>query len=265
MGGSVDAVDDVAFLAGSEPRAAVVTALAERGTVTKDELVEHSGASRVTVTRNLEQLADRGLVGADDGSWRLTPLGELLAGEFLSLLGTAGTADDLAPVLSRLPADAFDLDPAALAGADVTASTPANPYAPAERHGESLMAADTARMALPAVSPQLMADTGERLRAGDLEMELVASSSVAETFRTEIPGLVAEVNATGAVAIHEHGDEVPFYLGLVDDAVQVGVADDEGIPRALAETTDPEVRSWAEDTFEEYRRAAEPFEPDPAD
>jgi predicted transcriptional regulator len=262
MGGSVDAVDDVAFLAGSEPRAAVLTALSGRGSLTKDELVEHSGAARVTVTRNLEQLADRGLVEADEGGWRLTPLGELLAGEFLSLLRTAGTADDLAPVLSRLPADAFDLDPAALAGAEVTASTPANPYAPAERHGESLMTADTARMLLPAVSPQLMAETERHLRGGDLEMQLVASSSVAETFRTEIPGLVADLTATGSVTIHEHGGDVPFYLGLVDEAVQVGVSDEEGIPRALAETTDAAVRSWAEDSFEEYRRAAEPFDPD---
>lgn len=261
----MEGVDDVAFLAGSEPRATVVAELAEEGPLRKDDLVDRSGAARVTITRNLEQLADRGVVADGQDGWRLTPLGELLAEEFLSLLSTAETAGELGPLLRRLPPAAFDLDPAALSGADVTTSTPAHPYAPAERHAETMMSADRARLLLPAVSPQQMADTEDRMRAGDLEVEIIAAPSVAATFRTAASDLVAAVTETGAVTIHEHDGPVPFFLGIVDGVVQIGAADEEGIPRALAESTDERVRTWAEATLDEYLAAATPFELDPDD
>jgi len=260
----MDAVDHIAFLAGSEPRAAVLAALSREDGLSRDDLVERCGAARVTVNRNLEQLGDRGLVASRDGGWRLTPLGELLATDFLALAETVETGEELAPVLRRLPGGEFDLDPAALAGAKVTASTAANPYAPVQRHEETLLAADRARLVLPAVSPRLVEETGERLRTGALEMEIVASAAVAETFRTEIVDAVSALAGAGALELLEYGGRVPFYLGLVDDGVQVGVADEEGIPRALAETGDETVRSWAESTYESYRSGASPFEVDDA-
>lgn len=257
----MEGIDDVAFLAGSAKRAAVLSALDREGELDKDALVEHCDAARVTVSRNLEQLAERGLVAPTGDGWRLTPHGTLVAGEFLSLLDTVATAADLAPVLRRLPPDAFDLDPGALAGARITESTAANPYAPAERHGETLVAAGDARMLLPAVSPQNMRATMEPIERGDLSLDLVVAPAVADTFRTDLADLIEAMLATGHVTIHESPDPVPFFLGLLDESVQIGVADDEGIPRALAETDDERVRAWATATFDARRAEAVPFDP----
>jgi len=53
-----------------------------------------------------------------------------------------------------------------------------------------------------------------------------------------------------------HDGPVPFFPGLYDDRVQVGVGDDEGSSRALVESRDEAVREWAEDTYAAYRTAA---------
>lgn len=257
----MDGVDDIAFLAGSEPRVAVLSALFHEGKLEKDELVERVDAARVTVNRNLDRLSDRGLVTSSGRVWRLTPLGAFLAEDFLTAVETAGTAEGLAPVLSRLPPAAFDLDPRALSGARVTASTAAHPYAPVERHGETVMAADRARLLLPAVSPRLMDESSEQLQNGTLEMELVVSASVAATFRSKLADRLIELRSTGNFEVYETDETVPFYLGLVDGGVQIGVSDDDGIPRAIAESDADRVRSWGESTYESYRTAAEPWDP----
>lgn len=261
----MDAIDDIAFLAGSRERAAVLAALEQEGGLPKDGLVERCDAARVTVSRNLERLADRGYVRADGDHWRLTPLGELVAGEFLALADSVGTAGELEPVLRRLTADAFDLDPSALAGARVTESTAASPYAPAERHAETLLAAERARMVLPAISAQSMRDTRDPIVRGALSLELVVAPSVARTFRTDLADLVGDLLATGNVTIHEAEGAVPFFLGLLDGTVQIGVSDDEGIPRALAETDAEPVFSWAETRFESALDAAVTFALDRTD
>jgi len=48
-----------------------------------------------------------------------------------------------------------------------------------------------------------------------------------------------------------------MYLGIADGTtVQIGVEDDDGIPRALLETTNESVRAWAESMFSKYTASA---------
>lgn len=51
-------------------------------------------------------------------------------------------------------------------------------------------------------------------------------------------------------------DEVPFCLGIVDGLVQIGVEDDEGVPRALAESSSDELREWARERFAAFEQRA---------
>lgn len=256
----MDGVDDVSFLAGSEPRASIVAALAAEGALSRDELVDRCGAARVTVGRNLDRLTERGLAVEDAGTYRLTALGDALAADFLDLLDTAAATADLAPLLEHLPPDALDLDPLALADAEVVVSTAANPYAPAERHAASLETAGRVRQVLPAVSGQSMEASADRILAGDLEMEVVVTPAVAETLLTDLADKFAPLRDCEHHTTHVYDGEVPYFLGLVDDAVQIGVSDDEGIPRALAVTTSDRVGEWAESTWEDHVAAAEPLE-----
>lgn len=255
----MDGVDDVAFLAGSEPRGALLAALADDGGLTKDELVDRCEAARVTVTRNLDQLAERGYVAETEGRYRLTSLGSFLAGDFLSLVETAGVADHLAPLLSRLSADELDLDPRILADAEVTVSTDAHPYAPADRHSEAFETASRARLLLPEVGAREMDAAADRVLSGALELEFVVDPDVAETLRTALADRFGRLQARDNVAAYVHEAEVPCFIGLVDGTVQLGVSDDDGIPRALAESDAEAARAWAEATYESFRAAAEPL------
>lgn len=63
--------------------------------------------------------------------------------------------------------------------------------------------------------------------------------------------------ATGRYQLFEFDGEIPYFIGILDDAVQIGV-DEAGKPRALLESEHPEVRTWAENTIEEYKEEAEP-------
>lgn len=256
----MEAVDTIAFLAGSEPRAAVLASLYRDGVLDRGELAARGDAARVTVGRNLEKLQKRGLVSEVSAGYELTALGGLLAEGLLAMAETVSLADQLTPVLRQLPPEAFDFDLRALDGAEVTASTRADPYAPVSRHERTLEAASEARLVVPAVGDRPMATVSNRVADGDLQLELLVSADVESTLHSSgyRDSLERILDADGG-SVRTCEAPVPYYLGLVDETVQVGV-DDDGIPRALLESDDTSVRSWAEEGYRAYRSESEPFE-----
>jgi predicted transcriptional regulator len=204
---------------------------------------------RTTLQRNLSGLLDRGLIRERDRSYEITPAGALVATGLSDALERIGAATRLQPVLERLPARTFPFDVERLADATVVESTPANPYGPVEHHAATLVDADRARLLLPAAG----AEPIDASRESDGAFELVVTESVAETLRTESP--IADELATfdgDAVTISVVEDAIPFYLGVVDGAAQIGVHDDNGVPTALLESTDERVREWALDRFRSF-------------
>lgn len=260
----MEAPETIAFLAASAPRACVLASLYRDGPLDRGELAERCDAARVTVGRNLRKLRERGLVRQSDGegeaSYRLTPLGELLADGFLALVETVELAGDLAPVLRRLPPEAFDLNPRSLAGADVTEATSADPYAPVMRHARSLETASRVRQVTRALEPQLFEAAADRIVAGDLRMEVVVSADAAAALRTTYAEQLERMLATDRFDVHVYRGEVPFFLAVLDDVVQIGVEAPTGGPRALAETAATPVREWARSTYRSFRAGATPFE-----
>lgn len=255
------AVDVIAFLAASDQRVAVVRALRREGPMTRAELVERAEAARVTVSRNLERLQDRDLVVDEGGRYALTPVGELLAEEFLELVEVAGTAEELAQVLGHVAPEELDFDLRSLANADVTVASRADPYAPIDRHRRTLTRADEARTLLPAVGSGPMEVVVERVGGGELEIEMVVSPDVAVTLLSDtFASRVQRLFETGDYALYVYDGEVPYYLGVVDGTVQLGVDDESGIPLALLEADAQEVRTWAEETYRRYRTAATSIE-----
>ncbi|TQQ80885.1 hypothetical protein EGH24_06920 [Halonotius terrestris] len=175
------------------------------------------------------------------------------------LLDTVATTAELSAFLRYAPIDAINTD--LLTTADVTVTTPtdADPYAPARKQTEIVHRADRLRVLLPATDLESTRAVTDAVTEDGLELESVVSPSVAATFETpEFKLLVSEGMSTGRSTVLVSPTELPYYLGLADEeAVQIGVADDEGIPRALLETTDARVRQWAEGVYSEYRDAAE--------
>jgi len=211
--------------------------------------------SRSTVNRAIRELESHGLVTYGRRGYGLTALGEQVTTETTELLEGAAVARDLEPVLERLPMDRFDLDLRHLADADCYLPEPGNPWATVNRHVAVLAGADEIRAVLPLTGPHPTEAVHERVtRHGD-RAALVGCPEVVRTFLTDpdFAGLVEEMDATGRLRIYQVTDRPPYFVGLMDDIVQIGV-DEDCEPRAIDESTDPEVRAWAERVFERYKR-----------
>ena len=87
---------------------------------------------------------------------------------------------------------------------------------------------------------------------------MVVVPEVAEMFQSN-PDYVELFNGmvdTGRFEVHVHGGGMLYYIGILDDTVQMGV-DEDGEPRGLLETDSEEVREWAENKYDSYKQEAE--------
>ncbi|WP_254764452.1 helix-turn-helix transcriptional regulator [Natrinema marinum] len=254
-----DAIETLEFVARSPCRIRILEMLRSGDRVSRDSLQDEVDVVRTTLQRNLEGLTEHGLIRERDRCYEITPAGSLAVTGVSTALERVGAADRLRPVLERLPADELEFDLERLLDATVVEATTANPYAPVDYHADSLTDIDHARLLLPATGADPLEASRSAIEAG-ATFELVATESVAEALRTEPP--VADEFAS--IAVHEGvslsvvDDEVAFYLGIIDEAVQIGVHDDGGLPTALLETSDERVREWAIDRFDAAKRRATP-------
>jgi len=97
----------------------------------------------------------------------------------------------------------------------------------------------------------------DRVTDGELDAEIVVPPEFADLATDEpFAPYFEALLASGRHPIHV-APEVPLYLGIGDGTtVQIGVVDDEGIPRALLETTNEPVRTWANSLWSSYRQSA---------
>lgn len=251
-------LDRVRFLARADSRVHILERLHADGPATQRELRAAIDASRTTVSRSLSALVDEDWVTCEGATYRLTHAGRVVAEEFTGLLDTMARVDDVAPVLRWLPPGLET--PAFQDAADLTVVTPtdADPYAPARAQTEILRTADRLRVLLPATDRDSTEVLVEEVTERGLVVESVVTEDVEATLESEsFAGLMRETLETGRSTIYVTADALPCYLGLADDGrVQVGVADDDGFPRALVTTSDDDVREWAESLYDRYRSGA---------
>ena len=253
-------VESARFLTQSSARVRVLELLDEHGSLRKRDLRDAIDASRVTVRRNVNALEDHDLIAVTGRRCEITALGEIIVEDVLPALETANVVDRLRPLVRWIPEDELDFDLRALSDARIVVSTPTDPYGPIDRHISAIETADRCRLLLPAIGIQPMAVARDRLVDDEAVHELVVSEAVAATLdsRRTYRNLVDEMADSGNYELYCTDREVPFYLGVFEERVQIGVTDDDGQPRALAETDAGVVREWAERTYEEYRTHAEP-------
>lgn len=251
-------LDRVRFLARAESRVRILEHLLEAGPITQRSLRSELDASRTTVARSLASLEGKGWVTTDEGAYDLTRAGRAVTVEFTRLLETMARLDEVGAVLRWLPPD-LDV-PEFWDATDLSVTTPTDgdPYAPTRAQSEILHSADRLRLLLPAIGRDSTAAIVEEVTERGLEVETVVTPDLEATMESEaFAAQIREMGATGRSTIYVSPDPVPCYLGLADDGrVQVGVADDDGLPRALLETPDEAVREWAEALYGEYRSGA---------
>lgn len=250
-------MEGLSYLARSETRPAILSALPESGGVERRELRERVDASRSTLVRALDRMGEFGWVDDADEGYRLTALGEFVADSFEAVREDFETANGLSAFLERVPAHEFDLDPHLLADARVTAATPAEPLAPVDRVVE--IRADSERVR--ELSSVVARDSAEQVaeRATEGSHEVVLTADVVESLTSGSEYGEAFESALGTVDFYVHDGDFPFLLALLDDRVALGVVDEHDRPQVLVESADDEVYEWAERTYREYRNAADPL------
>lgn len=252
------AIERISFLTRSEPRVRILTHLLDEEPTSQREFRSAVETSRSTVTRALSALEEQDWIVQNGDRYRLTPSGRLIAEGVTNLVDTVQATDDLSTFIRWFPLADYDVDIDQLRDAEITASTDPDPYAPSRQHAAALRDATTFRMLLPSIDLQLVQGSDARIRAGELEMELVVSPEVEETISSgEFADAIRDQIATGNMTVFVTEEPVPFYLGLSGDGdVQIGVEDDQGFPRALLETDGETLQQWAETVYEDYRGAA---------
>lgn len=252
--------EHVLFLARAESRVRIMDALAETESVTQRQLRTQLDASRTTVSRALKSLTDRGWVEESNGVYRLTPAGRHVGAAFDRLLDTVGRVEEFAEFLRWFPSDVEPPDFLGASDVAVTYSTDAAPYAPARKQTEILHTAERLRILLPAIDLDSTETLVEQVTERGLDVETIVPPAVeSEMESDEFAPLMRETVRTGRSVVLVAREGVPFYLGMTEDGtVQVGLADDDGLPRALLETTDEQVREWAECLYRDVRDRAEP-------
>jgi len=225
----------------------------------KRTLATESDCSRTTIDRAIRELEAMELVAYRDGRHHLTQLGQLVAEEYREFEDCLRRLIRLKPFIQWLPLDDFPVDLECLEDAEIFVSDPSNPYAAANRHADVMASAETFSALLPAVGLNQIEAARQSVIDGTQEQHVIIERAVADTLQSEphYKEILDDLLDSGRVEIAVYDGDIPYFLGLYDDVVHIGVEDAEGIPRALVETADSRVRDWAQSTYEDYRRRSQ--------
>jgi predicted transcriptional regulator len=251
-------IKTVDYLARSPTRVRLLEELHHEDRLEKNELKNRIEASRTTVQRNLDALKQEGWIEDNNREYWITPNGKLVAEQFLRLLDAVSVAKKCDPLLEWLP-DSIELDFHALIDAEVTVANQDDPYAPVNQHIELMCSAEKYRCILPAVGLQPLLVAEDCVVNQGNRQEIIVDETVAETllsnsnYRHSIDRLLQ----TDRCEIYVSERQVPYYLGLSNDTVQIGVGDEKEVPQCLVESQARGVQEWAENTYTEFLDTAD--------
>ena len=249
---------EIEFLALSENRVTVLDALAETPH-SRSELADLTGASQATLGRILGDFEDRHWVQRAPEGYEATATGRLVAEEFADLLRVIDTERQLRGVVDYLPTDALDFDFRHLGDATITTPSETRPNAPLQRLLDLLGDADSVTAFSHAFNDQSLAAVADRL--DDIEFQAVLSPAAVDslTADADLRGRFETVLAAETASVGVYAGEIPLAVTVVDDVVHILVRDDRGVLQAAVDTTNPEVREWAQRRFEHYRVQSDPL------
>lgn len=258
-------VAELAFLARSPHRVELLTQLS-RGERTRRELQDATGTSQPTLGRILGDFEQRRWIANNhDGTYALTPLGALLADTVDDLLGVLDTIGRLAGLVDHLPLEELEFEVHHLQTATITTPSPSDPLAHMRRFDELAAGATTVRMFsnVLACTPANEPSDAARDHLAPVD-ELVVTADALETdfddsdLREWLYGRIED----GGLSLYRHEGSAAFLLGIFDETVGIVPIDETEMPCGLIEAEADPIRTWAEETFEEYRRRATRVTPD---
>ncbi|MFW6018355.1 MAG: helix-turn-helix transcriptional regulator [Halapricum sp.] len=259
-------LDEVEFLARSENRVEVLTALAEERRTRRD-LEAETDASQATLGRILGDFRDRSWVRKDGSEYVTTATGTLVARGLTDLLEILETECELRGLVRYLPTHAMDFDLRHLADATITTPTQTRPNAPVQRLLDLVETADEVRAFSHAFNEQNLTVVERRTSAGELCFSGVLSRSAIEALAgdPDLRNRLLSLLDAPDTEIHVREEGIPLAVTIADETVHMLLRDETGVLRASIDTDDEAVRSWASETFDHYWRTATTLTPEDLD
>jgi predicted transcriptional regulator len=256
--------EELAFLLRSDNRMELLDVLDESGPLDRYELEERLDASRRTITRIVDALAERGYLadGGEDGARSLSAFGAAIADAHREYRETAELANQYRPVLQHLDSDQFAPDPARLQGAELTVATEASPYALIDRVLELRAGADRIREMAPSIEAKSISQLADRIdKGGDFEIEVLLPPTAVEEARTHSEYAEAHraIRNTDGVEMRVSPEPFSVVLGVIDGTAVLGVTVDDR-PHALVESTRTTFVEWAERRLDSFWDESVPIE-----
>ena len=248
-------IDDIAYLTRSEHRPPTLAALTERPR-SRSELWELADVSSSTIRRTLREFEERNWVRRDGHRFEATPLGAFVATAVAELIERIEVERTVRDVWQWLPDEESGFTVEMCADAVVTVAKADNPYAPVNRFVALVRQTDTFRFLGSdiALLEPCRDEFCQRVVDG-MQTEIIDPPRVIEYIRSTYPELSAETLASGNLTIRLHDDLPRYGIGIFDHRVAVcGYDPDSVAVRVLLDTDAPEVREWAQEEYDRYRR-----------
>lgn len=256
---------DVEFLANSWHRLDVLEAVAD-GPQTRTELKERTDVSRVTLSRILSDLEQRGWIVRDAGQFEATANGAVVAREVSELLDTMITADEMGNALEWLPIEEFDFDLEHLRDVSVITPDSSDLNAPTRDLVDLMREGSRIRNITNAINHEGMVALRDAVVTGDLSLEYILTPEVVETVSndSELRRVVADLCDSEGAEIYQYLGETPVTMVATYDDERVVVCGhgDGGVPPGTIQTTNNAIRSWAESYLDDLRAESDRLEPE---
>lgn len=250
-------LSDIEFLARSDHRVTVLETLTREGQ-TPNELQEETGISRATIGRVLGDFEERGWATRSGRTYVRTPFGDLLSEEFTSLLETVEMIQRIQMLAQWLPLDELNVDLRAFQDAVVTMPNRSDVLAYIRRSEAMLRDASQVRILTSSIFPDTLEGQVESVIAGEQTQEAILTSAALDAAFTdpEVTTWTREIIESDNATVYRYEGPIPFMLSVLDDTAVIAPLDDYGVPRALVESCNEEIRSWVNRTLDQYRDEA---------
>lgn len=258
----VAGLDEIAFLANSENRVAVLQLLAE-GPRNHDEIRDRIGASRVTTARILREFEEREWIARTGQECTLTPTGEWVCDEFTRLLDELAAERRLRESLQWLPSDLLTFDVRRLRDAERIVLEESDATAIIRRILEFRRSSDRIRGISRTVAPVFIENDWESTVQGDTHLDQVVTPDALDTIRAhptaaeQLREMLEQPDVDVSVT-----EDIPISVSIVDGSVGIDLADEQGVVKRGLVSADDAVHEWAVDLFETCREEARQVAPD---
>lgn len=269
---SSDSLAEIAYLTRSENRARLLATLAATAQLSEHspsgysrrELAEVIGASQPTLSRILSEFEERGWAErTTDGEYVSTALGTHLADELESFVSSVDALRDLGEVVAILPTTELSIDRRHFGDATIRRLDGPQPIEFRRYLADLLQNGSTNFYALSEIPGPATtgSDIHDRIVADRLHYVLINPGHVHEYFK-DIPEAIqaAQKQLESGAEYYQYDGEFPCNLFIFDEitVIDSGHVVDDG-PRAVIESRNETVRTWAIELFEQYRECATEF------